>query len=45
MTLEDLKTRCIEQGIPYAYGLFKKTVDPPYLIAFGRERDKPKKLR
>lgn len=34
MTFEELKTRCDEQGIPYAYGLFKKRQEPPHLVAF-----------
>ena len=39
MTLADLKTRCTTQGFKYAYGLFKKPTEPPYLIAIGRETD------
>lgn len=32
MTLEELKERCELQGFKYAYGLFKKPVEPPHLI-------------
>lgn len=34
MTFQELKTRCDTQGIPYAYGVFKKPVEPPHLVAF-----------
>lgn len=37
MTLEELKTRCESQGFQYAYGLFKKTVEPPHLVAICRD--------
>lgn len=37
MTLEELKTRCKEQGFQYAYGVFKEPVEPPHLIAICRE--------
>lgn len=37
MTLEELKTRAESQGFKYAYGLFKKPVDPPYLVAITRD--------
>lgn len=33
MTLEELKTRCKNAGFQYAYGVFKKPVEPPHLIA------------
>lgn len=33
MTLEELKKRCKENNFQYAYGLFKKRVEPPHLIA------------
>lgn len=33
MTLEELKTRCESQGFQYAYGAFKKSVEPPHLVA------------
>lgn len=33
MTLEELKNRCEEQGIKYAYGQFKKPTEPPHLVA------------
>lgn len=34
MTFQELKSRCDTQKIPYAYGLFKKRVEPPHLVAF-----------
>ena len=37
MTLEELKIRCEEQGFQYAYGVFKKPVEPPHLIAIIQE--------
>ena len=37
MTLENLKTRCEENGINYAYGTFKKPVEPPHLVAICRD--------
>lgn len=37
MTLEELKTRCKEQNFQYAYGVFKKRVEPPHLIAIETE--------
>lgn len=39
MTLEELKTRCKEQGFQYAYGTFKKPVEPPHLVAICRDTD------
>lgn len=33
MTLEELKTRCENAGFKYAYGRFKKTIEPPHLVA------------
>lgn len=33
MTLEELKKRCETIGIPYAYGMFKKPIEPPHLVA------------
>lgn len=39
MTLEELKTRCNEQNIQYAYGLFKTPVEPPFLVAVTRDSD------
>lgn len=39
MTLEDLKTRCTEQGFKYAYGLFKNPTEPPHLVARMRDTD------
>lgn len=32
MTLEELKTRCEQQGFQYAYGTFKKPVEPPHIV-------------
>lgn len=32
MTLEELKSRCENEGFKYAYGNFKKSVKPPYLV-------------
>lgn len=37
MTLEELKTRCENQGFQYAYGVFKTVVEPPFLVARSRE--------
>lgn len=34
MTFQELKTRCNEQGIAYAYGMFRQSVEPPHLVAF-----------
>ena len=39
MTLQDLKTRCNEQGFQYAYGAFKEPVEPPHLIAICIDTD------
>lgn len=39
MTLQELKTRCEEQGFQYAYGVFKEPVEPPHLIAICRDTD------
>lgn len=36
MTLEELKTKCEEQGFKYAYGVFKSPTEPPFLIARSR---------
>ena len=33
MTLEELKQRAEQQGFKYAYGLFKRPVEPPHLVA------------
>ena len=33
MTLEELKKRCENAGIKYAYGVFKKPTKPPHLLA------------
>lgn len=37
MTLEELKARCEAQGFQYAYGVFKKPVEPPHLVAICRD--------
>lgn len=37
--LEELKERCVKNGFKYAYGLFKKIVKPPHLIAFEQNSD------
>ena len=39
MTLEELKTRCEEQGLKYAYGRFKEPTEPPHLIAICSDTD------
>lgn len=39
MTLEELKTRCKKAGFKYAYGLFKKTTEPPHLVAITADTD------
>lgn len=39
MTLEELKQRAEEQGFKYAYGLFKKPVEPPHLVAYTTDTD------
>ena len=39
MTLEELKIRCEENNIQYAYGKFKERVDPPHLVAITRDTD------
>lgn len=39
MTLQELKTRCEEQGFQYAYGVFKKPVEPPHLVSICRDTD------
>ena len=32
MTLVELKEKCEEQGFEYAYGTFKETPTPPYIV-------------
>lgn len=32
MTLEELKSRCENNNIQYAYGVFKEPVEPPFLV-------------
>lgn len=39
MTLQELKTRCEQQGFQYAYGVFKEPVEPPHLIVICRDTD------
>lgn len=39
MTLEELKTKCIEAGFNYAYGRFKEPVEPPHLVAVCKNTD------
>lgn len=39
MTLAELKTRCEEQGFLYAYGEFKKPVNPPHIVAISTATD------
>lgn len=39
MTLEDLKVKCTNYGLKYAYGVFKEPVDPPFLVVITRDTD------
>lgn len=39
MTLEELKTRCENVDIQYAYGIFKESVEPPHLVSICRDTD------
>lgn len=39
MTLEELKTRCTNAGIKYAYGQFKRPTEPPHLVAISTGTD------
>ena len=39
MTLEELKQRCKNAGFKYAYGQFKKTTEPPHLVAISTATD------
>lgn len=39
MTLEELKTRCEEEGFKYAYGQFKEPTEPPHLVSICRDTD------
>lgn len=39
MTLQELKTRCEAEGFKYAYGAFKKTTEPPHLVAITTGTD------
>lgn len=36
MTLEELKTRCENQGFKYSYGVFKNPTEPPHLVSRTR---------
>ena len=37
MTLEELKQRCIKNYFNYAYGGFKRSTQPPHLVAKSQE--------
>lgn len=37
MTLAELKQKCEAQGFRYAYGRFKRAVEPPHLITICRD--------
>ena len=39
MTVEELKKRCENAGFKYAYGRFKKTTEPPHLVAITVNTD------
>ena len=39
MTLQELKTRCENAGFKYAYGKFKKSIEPPHLVAITVDTD------
>lgn len=39
MTLQELKTRCTKAGFKYAYGQFKKSTEPPHLVAIATGTD------
>lgn len=39
MTRKELNTRAEEIGIPYNFGLFKRPVNPPHLVAHYEEND------
>lgn len=39
MTLAELKTKCEQVGLKYAYGQFKKPVKPPHLVAITLATD------
>lgn len=39
MTLEELDTRCKNENIQYAYGVFQEPVSPPHLVALETETD------
>lgn len=39
MTLEELKERCETAGFKYAYGRFKKSTEPPHLVAIIIDTD------
>lgn len=35
MDIKELKRRCEEKNIPFAYGLFKNPIEPPFLVAIS----------
>lgn len=39
MTLRELNNKCITLDIPYAYGVFKTEVEPPFLVGISRATD------
>lgn len=39
ITLEELKTRCENEGFKYSYGTFKEEVSVPFLVAIGQDTD------
>lgn len=39
MTLEEIVDRCDRLEIPYAYGVYKNEVQPPYLVGIMRASD------
>ena len=39
MTLKELKERCETAGFKYSYGRFKKTTEPPHLVAIISDTD------
>ena len=39
MTLQELKQRFDENNLKYAYGVYKKAVEPPFFVAITRASD------
>lgn len=39
MTLEELKTRCENQGFQYSYGVFKTPTEPPHIVSICSESE------